>query len=56
VSDQVDGGLGDGGSGAYDVIAGGVQCDGEAESVGTDSGAGQGGVGQCGAQRLVGDQ
>src|SRR6266508_4624421 len=53
---QVDGGLGDHAGGLDDLVAGGVQGDGEAAAVGWGVGPGEGGVGDGGAQGLVGDQ
>ena len=46
----------DAGGGEDDLIAGGVQGDGEAGPVGVGTGEGAGGVGDGGAQYLVGDQ
>ena len=42
--------------GEDDLVAGGVEGDGEAGAVGVGAGDGGGGVGDRGAQRLVGDQ
>ena len=42
--------------GEDDLVAGGVQGDGEAGAVGVGAGDGAGGVGDGGAQHLVGDQ
>jgi hypothetical protein len=53
---QVDDGAGDHARGEDDLVAGGVQGDGEAGPVGVGAGDGRGGVGDGGAQCLVGDQ
>src|SRR5205085_2614408 len=52
---QVDGGAGDDAGGLDELVAGGVQGEGEAGPVGVGAGLG-GGVGHGGAQDLVGDQ
>src|SRR6266702_7686712 len=53
---QVGGGAGEDAGGEDDLVAGGVQGDGEAGAVGVGAGDGAGGVGDGGAQYLVGDQ
>jgi hypothetical protein len=53
---QVGDGAGEDGCGEDDLVAGGVQGDGEAGAVGVGAGDGAGGVGDGGAQGLVGNQ
>ncbi len=53
---QVSGRAGQDAGGEDDLVAGGVQGDGEAGAVGVGAGDGAGGVGDGGAQYLVGDQ
>jgi hypothetical protein len=56
LADEVDGGVGDDAGGLDDLVAGGVQGDGEAGPVRVGARDGRGGVGECGAQGLVGDE
>src|SRR5437773_3137269 len=56
VAGQVDGGAGGDAGGLDELVAGGVQGEGEAGPVGVGAGLGGGGVGHGGAQDLVGDQ
>src|SRR6266540_7468561 len=56
LADQVDNGLGDDTGGLHELVAGGVQGDGEAGPVGVDAGLGAGGVGHGQAEDLVAHQ
>ena len=55
-ADEVDDGVGDDPGGVDELVAGGVQGDGEAAPVGIDVGLGEGGVEDRCAERLVGDE
>jgi hypothetical protein len=56
LADQVDGGGSDHPGGLDELVAGGVQGDGEAGPVGVDAGLGAGGIGHGQPQELVADQ
>jgi len=55
-ADEVDDGVGDDAGGFDELVAGGVEGDGEAAPVGIDVGPADRGVGDRDAQRLVGDE
>jgi hypothetical protein len=56
LADQVDSGPSDHPGGLDELVAGGVEGDGEAGPVGVDAGLGAGGIGHGEAQELVADQ